>query len=354
MTQLAQTTETHAEPSMAAATPQRKGRKRLMQVISALVTVALMAYILLNVQWATLGELLASVSLLSIAAAFGTYMLLQVFRAWRFKALLEKRQTPYRLLIPITFYHNFLVRVLPFKMGELSYIILLRNRLGYSVEEGVSSLVAARLLELIVIIFVMGVALLASGAQLAQQREVLLLLSVVGFVVCALGMYFASNLMRWGLGIGRRIMDALLGERVPGFVDKLEAALHKLADEFAALQRPALFSKALFITLFTYGGSFFTFYILLLAVGVEVSTPTMIAIISLGMFASAFPFSISGFGVIELSWAAGLIVLANYTTAEASAVGLLLHAFQIISATIIGALGYLAIQAQPERTLSEA
>lgn len=324
-----------------------RGRKRLFQVVSLLVTLALMAYILNHVEWAAMRSMLVNMPVQSLIGAFIAYTVLNIFRAVRFRILLERRESPYRLLIPITFYHNFLVRVLPFKMGELSYIVLLRNRLGYSVEEGVSSLFGARLLELIMILLVAGSALLASGGALTVSETGLIALSLIGFIICMGGLYFSGTLLQWGANMAERILKRLFSQP-PHLLLTLISWVRNIALELRTLQHPVLFTKSLLITVFTYGGSFVTFYLLLRGAGLDVSLPVMVAIISLGMFASAFPFSVSGFGVVELSWAAGLIYLAGYSTADASAVGLLLHGFQIIVATVIGVLGYAAIQLQPQ------
>jgi hypothetical protein len=76
--------------------------------------------------------------------------------------------------------------------------------------------------------------------------------------------------------------------------------------------------------------------ILILGIGIEIPFATLAIIVSIGMFATAFPFSISGFGMIELGWAFGLTTLAGFTLPEATAIGFLLNGFQIICALISG------------------
>jgi uncharacterized membrane protein YbhN (UPF0104 family) len=109
------------------------------------------------------------------------------------------------------------------------------------------------------------------------------------------------------------------------------------------IRQPRLFLTALFTTCFTYTSSFLTNYVLLRALGVEVHLPVFIAIISLGMFASAFPFTVSGFGVVEAAWRVGLMQFAGMPDADATAAGFLLHGFQIFAAALYGLLGYLLI-----------
>lgn len=110
------------------------------------------------------------------------------------------------------------------------------------------------------------------------------------------------------------------------------------------IRQPRLFLSALFISCFTYSSSFLTNYILLRAIGIEVDFSSIVAIISVGMFASAFPLNVSGFGVVELSWRFGLVQFAGWLEADATAAGFLLHFFQLFAAALWGLVGYLLIQ----------
>jgi uncharacterized protein (TIRG00374 family) len=274
------------------------------------------------------------------------YVALNVFRAIRFRSLLDKADAPLKLLIPITLYHNFLVRILPFKLGELSYIVLLRTRLNYSMQEGVSSLFGARILELLIIIMVFASSILLSADHFQAQRNALLLIISLVFVGSVLGLYFAGTVIRIAIRIFDSIMSRLVKEPI-ALIAKLEVKALEIANEFDRIRSPRLFLTALFISIFTYASSFMTNYILLVAVGLQADLPTVVTIISVGMFASAFPFSVSGFGVVELSWYFGLTQFAGYSESEATSIGFLLHGFQVISAAILGLVGYILIQLIP-------
>ena len=124
-------------------------RQLLARAASITITVVLLADLVGRVNWAEFDQMLGRVGPASWIGALLAYLALNLLRALRFRILLDKRDSPWRILIPITLYHNFLVRALPFKLGELSYIVLLRSRLNYTMEEGFSSLFGARVLELL-------------------------------------------------------------------------------------------------------------------------------------------------------------------------------------------------------------
>ena len=314
--------------------------------LSILITVVLLFFLIRNIKWSDFSDLIGRISILSLLGAFLSYLMLNVFRAIRFRILLDKGDTPLRILIPITLYHNFLVRLLPFKLGEISYIVLLRSRLNYSMEEGVSSLFGARILELLIIVVVFAMGILLSGEQFATQRDKLMVIVAVVFIGSVFGLYFAGTLIRIILTVFNNIWKRMTSRKI-AIIGAIESKLQEVAVEFDRIRNPRLFISALFISTFTYTTSFLTNYILLRAVGLEVEIPVVITIISIGMFASAFPFSVSGFGVIELSWMVGLTQFAGYAESEATSIGFMLHGFQVIAASVYGLVGYILIHTIP-------
>ena len=338
-------------PPPAQSPAKRDRRQLLVRVVSIIVTVALLAALVGEVEWAEFDQLLGRVALSSWLGALLAYLGLNLFRALRFRVLLDKDDTPWRLLVPITLYHNFLVRALPFKLGELSYIALLRSRLNYSMEEGLSSLFGARVLELLIIILVFASGVLTSAEALAQQRDGLMLIIVATFFICISGLYFGGGLLRASASLLLPGIRRLFGGKRL-LIDALESGWLQLADELDRIRQPRLFLSALMISCFTYSSSFLTNYVLLRALGIQLDLPGMIAIISIGMFASAFPLNVSGFGVVEVAWRFGLIQFAGWNESDATATGFLLHGFQLFAAALYGLAGYLLIHLSPRASSS--
>jgi len=219
----------------------------------------------------------------------------------------------------------------------------MRNRLQVRATEGVSSLFGSRLLELLVIVLVAAVSLLLSGSFFEGNMLVLTTLVVVCIVGGLLGFYYSGAIIRLTMRIVRAVIK--------------NAMVHKLADKFDGLAReldklhePRIFARGLFWSLFTYGCSFGVNAILLYSVGVIVDPFTLVMIVSLGMFATAFPFSISGFGAVELSFALGLTMFLGYTVSHATSIGLMINGLTLIYAALSGFVGFLAVQWQePDR-----
>ena len=134
----------------------------------------------------------------------------------------------------------------------------------------------------------------ASADELAAQRDELTLAIAFTFAIGLIGLYFGGSVIRAIQQAAQPILAATERRR-PAFASGLNQRLRHLADDMDRIRQPRLFFTALFTTCFTYSSSFLTNFILLRALGVDVELPVFIAIISLGMFASAFPFTVSGF-----------------------------------------------------------
>ncbi len=335
-----------AKPQDAEAPRGGKRRQLFWRLLSIVITVALLYFVVNELQGADLAALIRRIPTWSWTAALLVYLALNLLRALRFRVLLDRRESPMRLLIPITLYHNGLVRVVPFKLGEISYVILLKTRLNYTMEAGLGSLFGARILELLIIVVVFAFGIFMSGEQFAAQRDQLMAAVLSVFLASIIGLYYAGSLLRLSLRALRRITIPAM-DNPDSIFATAQSKLTDLAAEFDRIRQPRLFFSALFISCFTYTSSFLTNYILLRAVGLEADLPVVITVISLGMFGSAFPFTLSGFGIVETAWWTGLTRFAGYAGDEAAAIGIILHGFQIVAAVLYGLAGYVLIRLSP-------
>ena len=61
------------------------------------------------------------------------------------------------------------------------------------------------------------------------------------------------------------------------------------------------------------------------------------------MIAAWFPFSFSGFGVIEGSWAGSLVMFADMEVGAALSVGLFIHCCQVFITSLLGVVGFVLL-----------
>jgi len=318
------------------ATSRAKWARRFF---SLLVSVGLLALVLWQVDWVSFGLYWSRLSSGALLISLAFYLALNVFRSLRFRALLARPQLPQATLLPITLYHNFLVRLLPFKLGEVSYILLLKQKLDVPSRAGISSLFAARLLELLVIVVVAAFALLESGDLFSAEQGALVLALMLGSLLLA-------GLGLMGAGPGLRLLIRPWASRL-GWRGTLHARLATLAQELDDLRQPRRLWPSLLWSVFTYACSALSVLATMWALDVRLDFLPTVIFLSLGMFALAFPFNISGFGLVDLSWAFGLVALAGWPTQEAVAAGFMLNATQMLFAVLGGLLGYAWLYFRP-------
>jgi uncharacterized membrane protein YbhN (UPF0104 family) len=340
-----QSTELTDDVSIGARLRAVSGRKWLQRLLSVLISVGLLGLVLYQVDWASFAEYWSRLSSGALFVSFALYLMLNVFRALRYQALLAERNLPLSALMPITLYHNFLVRILPFKLGEISYIVLLRQRHKVPTRLGISSLFGARLLELLVIVLVAVLALLVAGDILpAEQNAILLVLMLACVVLGVASLYYSGTLLR--------LLSRPLGSAEQGWRLKLAKALSALALELDALRQGRRFAWSFLWSWGTYLCSALSVLVTLWAIGARMNVLETVIVLSLGMFAMAFPFNISGFGLVDWSWAFGLHALAGMALDDAVAAGFMLNATQMLFAVIAGIAGWAILRAHPSPTLA--
>ena len=315
--------------------------KWLWRLVSLIIGILIISLIISVIDWNAFFATLSRLSPLSLLSVAGVYLLLNLFRCLRFKALLGRPDLPMSLFFPISQYHNFLVRLLPFKLGEVWYIVLVRRYFGLSVEEGVGSLFASRMLELFIIVLVGTAALLTSGSVLAGKSTLQALFIVIIFGAGLPGLYFAGLILRGIAGVMARVPIAFVRQSAP--------LVEKMAREFDRLRHPRIFLWGLFWSVFTYACSFGANAILLAATGIQLQPARLILAITLGMFASAFPFNVAGFGMVEVSWTFALTTLLGLSVGEAASTGFLLNSFQMVTSIVYGVCAYVVLSMMDKR-----
>src|SRR5689334_7234366 len=98
-------------------------KKWLWRLVTIIIALLIISLIVSVIDWNVFFTTLSHLSPISILIVAGIYLLLNLFRCLRYKALLGRPDLPLSLFFPIGLYHNFLVRILPFKLGEVWYVV---------------------------------------------------------------------------------------------------------------------------------------------------------------------------------------------------------------------------------------
>ncbi len=319
---------------------QKHGLNRLISPLLGLgVSVILVIYLAGQIDYPHFLRLAKNVPLWFFFLLFALFLLLNIFRALRFRMLLDRKELPLAVLFPITLCHNFFVRTFPLMVGEFSYIALLRRHLKIPVSEGLRSLFEARLFDLQFVIVGGTFGLLTMGHQ--STGYVLTILALAG-VLSIVNRVLFSVLPK---GI-ERIWACIV--RIPPWrhTSLLESIGHKFGEvslQLDRFHRLRLLLKVLTLSLCTYGINLSCHLLLLSTLNVNQRLNVLLVVISVVMIAAWFPFSLSGFGVIEGSWAASLVMFTDMEVGGALLVGLFIHCCQVLMTILLGVLGFVLL-----------
>jgi hypothetical protein len=309
----------------------------------AFATVASLALVALVVVWAeprALVDTLAGARLAPLAVGAGCFVVTCLARWVRLAALVDPPRRPLPLL-GVAAGHAFLTLVLPFRLGELSFPVLLARATGAPAAVGVLYLAAIRVTELAILALTVAGAAAAwalGASQLGVGRGALL---AAVLAAGALVLVFLRPLLGAGLALVARL--ARLGPlaRRPLGARLADAAAWS-RDELARLDRGRLVVLGA-TTLVAWAGLFGLFHFALRAVGLDPPLALTIVGATGGVLANLLPISALGsLGTLEVGWTAGYAA-AGLAVGPVAAAGLLMHGAALAITGAFAAAGALAL-----------
>jgi len=310
-----------------------------ISLIAVASFLGLTAYLFSRMDMQAFLEIWGRVSWATLLVGLGIYFALNFFRALRFKVVTGS-ELGLGLLYPITLYYNFLAQTLPFRTGELSYIVILRRHRPGVTAEGAGALVGSKLFELLMVMLGGCVGVVSLSSRLQGRTWILASMLLAGLLACVLAISNSGLVVRM---ISRCFH--WLGETSPlrgwPLVVTFAQRLDHMGGHLHDLRRPGRLLAVFACSLGTYGLSVAFNMWLLTAAGIAGAGLPLLAIISLVMAAGFLPLSIAGLGVVEGSWAFGLAVLLGVGRGEAIAAGFFIHGCQLMAACVSGVAGYI-------------
>jgi uncharacterized membrane protein YbhN (UPF0104 family) len=253
----------------------------------------------------------------ALALAMITGAAVQWLRAWRFAIMTSRRfALPGILLVRITFQLNFLNFVLPFRLGELSYPVLMRRAYGQPILSAAGVLLLARIFDSCSVAAILAGTAAALGLLDAPPLQALLwgaaALLALAPIVLVLGAHALSGWLAAGPGARR-----------------LPAALHAAHAALAA--RPAqLAAIGLSFVIWLAFGALAT-----LAANAVAAIPPTVALLGAAGANIAFALPVNGIVGLGASQAAWVALVSEAGIAWTDAV---LSALAVYAVTLAGAL----------------
>ncbi len=247
------------------------------------------------------------------------WMGVYAMRTVRFRLLAP--QTPPGTMFWICSVHTLLIRLLPFRTGELSYGILVKRTGTAGLGESLLGLLLLRVMDATTVVVVFCVTLLAWGGSFLGDRTlgVAVATGVAGLGI--IGILALPRLLRSAVSLAHRMTAALgLSE-----TRLLALALKRgggAVDAFAQVKRPTLALLGL-VSLVQWMLTFGTFYAILSAFSSPVGPAETILGATASVVTGFLPVGgIGTFGTLEAGWALGFVLVGlDEATAVATGFG---------------------------------
>ncbi|MFZ5559789.1 MAG: lysylphosphatidylglycerol synthase transmembrane domain-containing protein [Patescibacteria group bacterium] len=315
----------------------RKTAKR--NIIALIITIILVSILISQINLNDVYLIIKNLKPVYFIFAFLIFILSNIFRAIRFRFLLQK-PIGFLSLFKITSIGIMVNQILPARAGELSYPYLFKKTHNISLEEGFSLLISTRIFDLlvIVILFLLSLFLVIRDGIVKVKILILGIIALVITILIALILLFAGN---WILRQIRKIAGKKLNYK---FVKSFYNGLGKIINNLSAIKSPKLFFPLILFSVFIWLTMYFLNYILVRSLGLEFGFFENVFVATFCLITSVLPIhGFIGLGTTEGSWAIGMLLL-GYSKGIAITSGFGIHIINLFFSLIVAVFSFLTIK----------
>jgi uncharacterized protein (TIRG00374 family) len=317
------------EPETSEAPPSLTSRLLTIRTLASLglaVVIVGVAIWRAQINWGAAWDNIRQANLFIYVAALLVYYASFVVRSIRWHVLLGNagEERPSRSLVGIVITSFFVNCVVPAKMGDIYRAYLAKQKLDVPVSKALGTIIAERLMDLIVLMTL----LLAAGAIVFRTKApgILIPYVVIGVAVCLAGV---GVILVMRAGRGQRILR-LLPEAV---FHRYESLRLGTVDSFARL--PTLLG--LTVLVWAAEGTRLGLVVLSLhLVGVHLGPSQFLLIALVAALLTTVPFLPGGLGLVEAGMIGVLITVGGVTNSSAVSITLLDRSISYASLVVVG------------------
>jgi uncharacterized protein (TIRG00374 family) len=331
--QFASTARVRVEPRLSRAQLAKRA------LVGVLITGALIYFLGSFIDRDDIAQVTSRASWPLLTAGLGLYLLLYVIRAWRFIVIAPK--TPFGVMLCIAALHNFLLRVMPLRTGDISYAFLVRRAGTAGFGDSLLGLLLLRMLDVTAVISLFGATLALNAAIYQADAHQGVLIAALATVVGGALVLAFPKLLRWGTAMTRRVLQLLRlndQRRIRHVMEQLESAV-----EGQEQLRARSLAAAAVLTLINWLLNYAIVWLLMRAIAVDVSLAQAVLGSTAATVSAMLPLAgIGSFGTLEAGWTLGF-VLVGLPRADAIVSG---FAFSLVTfgyAILLAAVAWLAL-----------
>jgi glycosyltransferase 2 family protein len=306
-------------------------------ILYFVVGLFILYFLLKQINFHNLVQLILQVDISYFLLGGVLYLCKSLMRALRFKRINRRYSPRFLEMLRMTLATSVASQVLPMKLGELSYVYLMRKQESASISYGLSSLIVIRLIDMLTIslLFVVITLIIHPAINLSIYFQsvtwFMALLLVIIFGLLVLSAFKRANL--------QFLQHIPLVERLP-LLKKLAIG----ADNFLTnLKQYTILEYIEWtgIASIEWMINYFIFYVIMLGLGLAPTFFDVVVSITFASLASVLPInSIGNFGTQEAGWATALILL-GYPKEVAIASGFATHLLTLAYMLFFGGIAWL-------------
>jgi len=278
-------------------------KRKIYTIASILITVGVMGYLFRIVSLRDVVSTIKGMALVPflcfVILSFGGAF----FRTWRYLTLLNVSgaKVPAITMFLVTIVRNFFSDLLPARLGTLSYVYILTNRLGVVLEKALSTFAVAFIFDIIVIMPLLLISICSVGWKIFGKFQLLIPVTLGVLIILLVVLRYLPELFRITAGICQKFPFLRRGG---GKLDKTALKIEEIKNSGVYLK---VFTLSIFVRLCKYGKLYFLLLALLSTWGYgwkEIGFGRFFLGACGAEFSASLPISgIAAFGAYEGAWA---------------------------------------------------
>lgn len=277
-------------------------RKLLHILISYILPAVVVGYIVLKVSPGSIFQTLAQVDPVWLLLGFIIFGVNILFRSLRFKRLIFSQEIDLKDIFQVSCLHTMYNYLLPARTGEFSYAYFLKKLNRISFTEGLSTLLVARILDLMTIVLLLPVVLYSLRDHIpGEHLHVIIIVACMVLLICVL---FIALLVKGEKTL--RIVETI-GQffRISRF--RVFQYLQKKFEEFHAfcliIHKNRIYLPLICLTCFIWLSVYGYFYCIAQSLHIQISFVQMILILMIMVPTRLLPLQgVGNVGTHEIGW----------------------------------------------------
>jgi len=310
-------------------------------IASGIITLFLIGILLSQIEIGSVGATLRSVNPIFLLIGFILYVLIFILRAVRMNVILEGKVSV-KNLMQILFVHNLFNNLIPARLGELSFIYFLKEKEKLPINYGLSSLMVARIFDLLGIAFLFLLSFyLVSDLPIFVTNCLILVGFLIGMIVLfiVLLLFYNERFLKFVERFASKTrLDRIKYARMA--LEKSEETL----ENFKIIKSGYVVVVSFVVSIMIWVLASMITHIFLMEMEIYLSIWKIMIASGILVITTILPIhSVGGFGTIESIWTATYVAL-GVSTKMAISSGFGIHLIIMLYFLILGFVGFILMR----------